>query len=1540
MANLVNPYIAGAPVTEVKMFFGRADVFDWIENSIAGQYADHILVVHGQRRVGKTSVLKQLGNRLPKRFIPVFFDLQGRTHTTLDRFLWWLAREIVRVLKQERDIDLPLPEKESFIDPEFFENRFLPEVHAQLADNTLLLTFDEFDNLEEGEIKEELARPLIDYLRRLMGNSKINFIFSIGSSGRKLENMQADYTEFFKTALYKKISFLNQAQTRDLVTRPVEGVLEYDKASIARIVNIAGGHPYFTQLTCHELFARCQRTEQRRINEADVEAVLDDVVERGTVNLKFVWDEASDIEKWCLAALAHLGKVDNHALADFLHNQRVRFSESDLTSALLHLREKDVLTADNRFVIALLDLWLKKNRPIEQVREELTEVNPIANRYIEIGLEFKDSGAFDKAIESFQEALAVAPGNTQAQVNIALTYMDQKQPAQAVVEFEKALTIDEEDVAARSGLCDAHLALGDAAMTKNRMRDALQSYQRVLAINTEHTEARQRMAELSRQRAEKSLTDGRDEEALTAFAEALKFAPEDPGLVKRAEMVRQQKTAKVLSSLTVRADKAVAAKDFDLAISMLQEALGLAPQDESIRANIASIEERKQNEQLDAVLTRADQAEKSAKWDVAISALNDYLALKPGETRIQSRLNKLIESKRSAWLKAVLARADEALEAQQWDEAITALNEVLGLEADNAEFKAKVAKVREAEHAARVEGLLKRATAASKAGRWDEAIELLNEGSSLEPDNVSFQTKLVEMRAAKRSALLRASLRLADTAAQSEKWDLALASLNDILKTEPDNVEAKKKLEKVAKWQALAKSYAEAHQSYVKKNYDKAIISLKEVVAQDVNYKDASRLLAEAIELRRTARKWWQNKRVWGAGGGIIVLVLGWFALQPDSPLGAFFAPTAAPAALAGSPTSTTMPTAIPTAIPLAWSRLNSGLFQSRDTITAIVFDPTDAGIIYVGTENSGIYKSIDGGLSWRPSHTGLIRAAIYGMAIDPENPETVYATGDVGVLYISRNGGETWSFIDITGEPEAGACAPSTISIDPNDSNHLLWSSGCSAFFDSEDGGTIWSPITSPDAEGNLCPYSKSNVMISPENGGDYLALSWEGSNPNGVYCPGGLYLSRDRGNTWELAEPRGQHFWQSHLAALKTGTSLYYFVSTDQEFFSTSDNGATWQKPMQIGCSEVAAGLEGGAYAVCGNLYRFSSTFTWDLVGELPIPPKTLAVSPHNPDLILLGGSGLFISADGGETWEERSSGLPAYPLKLHPSPSDPQIFYGSIGEGGGYQNLYRTLNGGSDWIQLTDKGIGFAIDSTGQTIYRTDESNYTRYDAWVSSDAGVTWASLTLPFGDRAVALRLFTHPTEPGTLYASVETEDPPYFYYSFDSGVTWNASSTFGRTGGFIRLAFANQSDTIYAPAWDAVQKSSDSGRSWSGCGATNAPIDFYSQIMAVDPGDGNRVYLATMGKGVLTSSDGCQSWHTINNGLGSLFVYTVVVDPNDPATLYAGTDSGAFMSTDNGESWGQINEGLLGAVVVRSIVVDPESNVYAATPYGIFKLEQ
>ena len=342
---------------------------------------------------------------------------------------------------------------------------------------------------------------------------------------------------------------------------------------------------------------------------------------------------------------------------------------------MLHLREKDILTEKNHFVNQLLKLWLRKNRTIEQVREELTEVNPIANRFIEIGLEFQDSGLYDKAIENFREALAVAPENIQAQVNVAQTYMAQKDLAQAVAEFEKALAMDDEDVASRSGLCEAHLALGDAANEKGKPRDAIQSYQKVLSINAEHTEARQRMAEISREQAEKAMADGRDEEALAAFAEALKFTPEDGNLSARYEQAKVEKRTKVIKSLLARADKEQAARNWEAALSILENALEIAPAEEKVQVRITTVKAEQRKEQLQAVLARADRAAGAGRWGLVIAALEEYLTLEPGDAKVQTRIEAARQKLAETQVEEARTRARNLSRQERFEEAMAAWNE-------------------------------------------------------------------------------------------------------------------------------------------------------------------------------------------------------------------------------------------------------------------------------------------------------------------------------------------------------------------------------------------------------------------------------------------------------------------------------------------------------------------------------------------------------------------------------------------------------------------------------------------------------------------------------------------------------------------------------------------------------------------------------------------------------------------------------------------------------------------------------------------------
>jgi photosystem II stability/assembly factor-like uncharacterized protein len=200
-------------------------------------------------------------------------------------------------------------------------------------------------------------------------------------------------------------------------------------------------------------------------------------------------------------------------------------------------------------------------------------------------------------------------------------------------------------------------------------------------------------------------------------------------------------------------------------------------------------------------------------------------------------------------------------------------------------------------------------------------------------------------------------------------------------------------------------------------------------------------------------------------------------------------------------------------------------------------------------------------------------------------------------------------------------------------------------------------------------------------------------------------------------------------------------------------------------------------------------------------------------------------------------------------------------------------------------------------------------------------------------------LYRHPENPQLLYAIYGRDKPPYLHFSPDGGASWEPAVGMGSISD-ARLFFDHQDgQRIYLIGDLDFFRSDDTGWTWRECGRPDAWSARGPSRLLVDPRDPDRLLMATRGAGILVSTDGCGGWEASNQGLKSMFVNTLAMDPSSPDTLYAGTDSGAYVSFDAGKSWGEINDGLLGATVVYSIVVDKDSNVYAATPYGIFTLE-
>jgi len=814
------------------MFFGREDVFNWIERSLGGKYVDHILVLHGQRRVGKTSVLKQIPNFLSDKYIQVFFDLQGRTNTTLDRFMWWLAREITRTLKQKLDIDIPQPSRDDFAaDPEYLINEFLPKIKPLMGDHILLLTFDEFDTLDRDDIQETFSIPLITNLRRLMEVDGISFVFSIGSSGDKLENMQASYTDFFKSALYRKISFLTRDDSRRLITKPVDGIIKYDRRAVDRIHAITTGHPYFTQLMCHELFSQCQKTGARSISKNDVESVLVDVIERGTVNLKFVWDEANDLEKWILAGLAQFdGATSTQKLTQLLQVQRVRFSQSDLNSAIIHLRDKDVITQENQFIIYLMRMWLQTNRPLDRVREELAEVNPIANRYIEIGDEYRDLGQTNQAIESYRQALSVDSGNLQAQLSIGSVQLKGQAYTDAAASFELALQIDDEDVISRTGFCDANLALGDKARTAGRMDQAIELFKKILVINPAHSDARKRLADIYAARAEELLTAGEDDGALSAFNQAMDFTPEDERLIARYETVLAEKKAKVVTSWIDKADRAAARQRWDEAADAVEEALKLDPENTNLQAKFLKIKDAPRQFKIQGFKHMAEKSIQRGNFDKAILALETAGQLAPEDSSLAAWLQSARSDQLNTRLKIFRDQAQKAIDTGDWEAAIAAREAAIKVSPADHNLAQELSETEAAKFEAGLDALTAQAESAIKTGQWDTAIQAWKKAAQLAPDDAQWAAKVQETQAAKTQSQLDGLQTQSEEAIGGGDWDAAIQAIQRAIKLAPDEAYWTDKLAEVeaARHQARLDAFKQqAKQERAAGNLNAAITALE-----------------------------------------------------------------------------------------------------------------------------------------------------------------------------------------------------------------------------------------------------------------------------------------------------------------------------------------------------------------------------------------------------------------------------------------------------------------------------------------------------------------------------------------------------------------------------------------------------------------------------------------------------------------------------------------------------------------------------------------
>jgi tetratricopeptide (TPR) repeat protein len=662
----INPYIAGAPLRQERGFFGRQDSMEWAHRELLNP-ATNALVLFGQWRIGKTSLLLQLKRWLPAQdFLAVYFDLQDQATRSLGQVL----ADIAEVTGDR--VGLPQPDRSDFDDQgRYFRRKFLPDLYAALPNGRrpvfLLDEFDVLDQITEAELSESAtARTLFPLLRRIMTeDSTPAYVFVVG---RRAEDLSLDFSATFKSSLVRELWVLDESSAEALIRQAEqEGSLKFTPEGVERIYRLTSGHPYLTQLLCQRIWeAAYQRTPAPSspplVTLAEVEASIESALEAGGLVLDWLWRGLSPAERIYAAALAETAEeeasIPEERIIEILAANAARLRTREVELAPRDLIRRHVITLRGErsygFSVEMFRRWVRLNKPLHDVKDEIDRVEPLAESLFNIGEGFFRVGQWEQAIRYYRDSLQTNPRHFRAHLHLGEALLEMGQLEEANQELERAYSLDIDE--ARLPLARAHLALGRHYEENGDEELALDLYRQALQISPRESQALERIAEISKRRGDRALKAGDLEGAQKAYEQA----NDQEGLAK----VREQQLSRVLVELEGRARQLTETNSWEEARQVYSQLLEQAPQSEKAaqwRVELELIETRK----IAGLQSQAQELERQGRWDQAVEAYKELARLE-GPEKWQAALERAAEGPENTRL---FSEGAAAVQAGDWERA-------------------------------------------------------------------------------------------------------------------------------------------------------------------------------------------------------------------------------------------------------------------------------------------------------------------------------------------------------------------------------------------------------------------------------------------------------------------------------------------------------------------------------------------------------------------------------------------------------------------------------------------------------------------------------------------------------------------------------------------------------------------------------------------------------------------------------------------------------------------------------------------------------
>ena len=650
---------------------------------------------------------------------------------------------------------------------------------------------------------------------------------------------------------------------------------------------------------------------------------------------------------------------------------------------------------------------------------------------------------------------------------------------------------------------------------------------------------------------------------------------------------------------------------------------------------------------------------------------------------------------------------------------------------------------------------------------------------------------------------------------------------------------------------------------------------------------------------------------------------------------------------------------------------IGSATMSGRVSAVAAVKED-DRLTVYIGAASGGVWKSVNGGTTYKPMFDKQPVQSIGAIAIDPQAPKTIWVgTGEswtrnsVSIgdgIYLSHDAGENWTNMGLKNSERI-----TKIIIDPKDSNTVyacvpgrLWSdSDDRGVYKTTDGGKSWNKILKGANLSTGC----SMISMNPQNPTVLFAGMWDFRRKGWTFRSGGenstapsgsaFYQSTDGGATWNDLDDKtakglpSKPWGRVAVTIAPSNPNVVYVLieSPRSALFRSDDGGRTWQerdrsnlmvwRPFYFANLIVDPKNENKVYKPDLTLIMSDDGGkSFSAVGSGAHGDfHDVWVDPNNTDHLIAGDDGgVWYSYDSANTWW-KANNLPisqfyhvsadmADPFQVYGGLQDNSSWVGDTQYPGGITNSrWENLFGGDGFWAFSDTGdpnYAYA-EAQGGEIGRVNRHTLEKHR--IKPEPG---------YGDPKLRFNWNTpihmSPNEKGTIYIGAQ-----YLFRSRDHGQTWQKISPDLTTND------------------PEKQKQEESG----GVTVDNSSAEMHTTIYSISesPKDGNTIWVGTDDGNVQLTRDAGKTWTNVVGNVPNLaknsWVSWVEASVHDLATAYATFDRHTFgdmtpyifKTADDGKTWTPIvsaDSGMLGyAHVIKEDTVVPDL-LFAGTELGLW----